>query len=216
MTTLRDSSAPQTSTSGFGLSLRCVSGEAIVPWLDQLARLRIEVFREWPYLYDGDLAYERDYLQAYGSGEASVVVLALDDACAEGGELIGASSGLPLIHADKAFQAPFEDQPDLLNDIFYFGESVLAADYRGKGLGQAFFNEREEHARRQGFERAVFCAVQRSVDHPRRPAHSRDLTSFWCGRGYLPIPSGVTSFSWLDIGESMTSRKPMQFWAKCL
>ena len=27
--------------------------------LDDLARLRIEVFRDWPYLYDGDLDYER-------------------------------------------------------------------------------------------------------------------------------------------------------------
>ena len=25
------------------------------------ARLRIEVFRDWPYLYDGDLAYEQSY-----------------------------------------------------------------------------------------------------------------------------------------------------------
>lgn len=50
--------------SGLGMSLRFeVSvGEAMLGALDALAALRNEVFREWPYLHDGDLAYERGYL----------------------------------------------------------------------------------------------------------------------------------------------------------
>ena len=42
-----------------------VSGTAVAPYLDDVARLRIAVFREWPYLYAGDAAYEATYLQAY-------------------------------------------------------------------------------------------------------------------------------------------------------
>ena len=40
-------------------------GPEITPWLDDVARLRLAVFRDWPYLYEGDADYERDYLGAY-------------------------------------------------------------------------------------------------------------------------------------------------------
>ena len=59
--------------------IRRVSGAAIEPWLDDVARLRIAVFRDWPYLYEGDAAYERDYLAAYARSADSVFVLAIGD-----------------------------------------------------------------------------------------------------------------------------------------
>ena len=47
------------------ITLECLSGAALLPHLDAVAALRIAVFRDWPYLYDGDAAYEREYLDAY-------------------------------------------------------------------------------------------------------------------------------------------------------
>ena len=47
------------------IDVRVLTGAALDAALDDVARLRITVFREWPYLYDGDLEYERDYLNAY-------------------------------------------------------------------------------------------------------------------------------------------------------
>lgn len=38
------------------VEIRPVTGIAVEPWLDELAKLRIEVFRDFPYLYGGDLA----------------------------------------------------------------------------------------------------------------------------------------------------------------
>ena len=80
-----------------------VAGVDLAPWLDDVARLRVAVFRDWPYLYAGDLAYEREYLRAYARSPGSVVVLALD-----GGRVVGASTGLPLADdtaADAAMSA---------------------------------------------------------------------------------------------------------------
>ena len=59
-------------------SVRVVSGEALIPHLDDVARLRMRVFRDWPYLYTGDPAYERDYMAAYARSPRSVCVLAFD------------------------------------------------------------------------------------------------------------------------------------------
>ena len=33
--------------------------------MEALAAQRIRVFREFPYLYDGDVGYEREYLATY-------------------------------------------------------------------------------------------------------------------------------------------------------
>ena len=46
------------------LEIRNVHGPELEPFIDGLGRLRIAVFREYPYLYDGSLDYEREYLKA--------------------------------------------------------------------------------------------------------------------------------------------------------
>ena len=51
-----------------------LTGPDLIAWLDDVARLRIDVFREWPYLYDGDLGYERGYLAAYRDSAEAIVV----------------------------------------------------------------------------------------------------------------------------------------------
>lgn len=188
-----------------------VSGAAILPWLDALAQLRIRVFRDWPYLYDGSEAYERSYLQKYAASDRGLMVLAQD-----GGRVVGAASGLPMRDADAAFQAPFAGGPWSLEQIFYFGESVLDSDWRGQGIGHRFFDEREAFARQNGFACCTFCAVQRPSDHPARPPAARDLAPFWRSRGYAPIEGAVTRFAWVDVGERNESVKPMQFWGKTL
>ena len=68
------------------------SGAAIKAVLPKLAKLRIAVFREFPYLYEGDTAYEEQYLKTYMNIADSVMALVKD-----GERVVGASSGLPLM-----------------------------------------------------------------------------------------------------------------------
>ena len=37
--------------------------------VEQVAALRITVFREWPYLYDGSVDYEARYLSAFAASD---------------------------------------------------------------------------------------------------------------------------------------------------
>ena len=83
------------------IQTRILTGNAVGEVLDDLARLRIAVFRDWPYLYDGDVAYERDYLTAYQSPGA-VVVAAYD-----GARMVGAATGAPMADHAKDFAAAF-------------------------------------------------------------------------------------------------------------
>ncbi|MBO9447275.1 GNAT family N-acetyltransferase [Ruegeria sp. R14_0] len=192
-------------------AVRPLVGAALAEALDDVARLRIEVFRAWPYLYDGDLEYERKYLQSYRNSDKAIVVGAFD-----GDRLIGASTGAPLVdHADD-FAAAFEGSGLDLSEIFYCAESVLVSDYRGQGVGHSFFDLREAHARALGFRKSAFCGVQRPADHPMRPENYRPLDAFWRARGYEPLPGVVAEFSWKDIGQQGETRKPLQFWIRDL
>mgnify|MGYP006867923531 CR=1 FL=1 len=42
-------------------------GTEIEDWLDRVAQLRIEIFSSYPYLYEGDMDYERHYLRNYAT-----------------------------------------------------------------------------------------------------------------------------------------------------
>jgi hypothetical protein len=67
-----------------------------------VARLRIAVFRAFPYLYDGDLDYERRYLEPYRSSPGAIVVGAFD-----GDRLVGAATGTPMEDHAEDFAAAF-------------------------------------------------------------------------------------------------------------
>ncbi|MDX2158320.1 MAG: GNAT family N-acetyltransferase [Hyphomicrobiaceae bacterium] len=189
-----------------------LTGPALQSALGDLARLRIEVFREWPYLYDGSYDYERDYIAGFAASPGALIVAAIDD-----DRIVGAATATHMGgHADD-FARPLEVHGYDLSRICYFGESVLLPVYRGRGLGHAFFDRREAHARADGrFTHTTFCAVVRPDHHELKPAAYRPLDGFWRKRGYEPVPGLVGSFVWKDIGEASETAKPMQYWMKGL
>ena len=191
------------------LTIAPLEGEDLDAALPDVARLRIKVFREWPYLYDGDMDDETRYLTAYAGSRGAIIVGARD-----GGGLVGASTGAPMEDHAEAFAAPFIERGYDLNDIFYCGESVLLRAYRGQGVGHVFFDLREQHARRLRRRWSCFCAVMRRDDHPLKPADYRPLDGFWEKRGYRKMPGVIAEFPWKDVDLPRETLKPMQFWIR--
>lgn len=189
--------------------VRDLIGDGLIAALDALADLRIAVFRAFPYLYDGDRAYERDYLRAYAESPGALIVGAFD-----GERLVGAATAAPMIDHAAEFSEPCAAHGLDIAGVYYFGESVLLPDYRGRGIGHAFFDRREAQARALGFGHAAFCAVMRPGDHPARPAGYTPLDGFWRGRGFAPVEGLVAQFDWRDVGDAGESVHAMQFWLK--
>jgi GNAT superfamily N-acetyltransferase len=211
MTTDAEKRAAPPDSCG-GLRLERLTGAALAEHLPALAELRIEVFRSYPYLYDGDPAYERRYLQTYLDTADSALIAAFDGEC-----IVGAATALPLMQETDNVIAPFRGQGYSPEALFYFGESVLLSEYRGRGVGVAFFEHREAHARSFGrFTHACFCGVQRADDDPRRPSDHVPLDDFWRHRGYQPLPNVVAQFAWKEIGDDRETNKSMGFWIKPL
>lgn len=187
-------------------------GTADVPqYIDALAGLRIRVFREFPYLYEGSRRNEQEYLSTYQKAENFCLFAAFHEE-----EMIGATTCLPLEEESSEVQQPFLEKGFPLQDYTYFGESVLLAPYRGLGLGKKFFLLREAQAVLFNTPNATFCAVERPPDHPLRPENHRFLDPLWQKMGYTKRQDLQCSMEWEEVPHGRRSSHTLTFWIKAL
>jgi len=194
------------------LVIKIVRGKSFEPYLSDLARLRIQIFRDYPYLYDGNFEYEMDYLKTYLASDSSILVLVINGE----DKIVGASTGIPLTAETIEFQKPFLEKQEALENYFYCGESILLPEYRGRGIYPEFFKARENAARELGCQFTTFCAVERPVNNVARPANYRDLTDIWQRLDYVKQNDMRTQFEWKQTNEDQASLKTMIFWIKKL
>ncbi|MEM8571498.1 MAG: GNAT family N-acetyltransferase [Pseudomonadota bacterium] len=188
-----------------------MSREEMTVYLDTVAALRITVFSEFPYLYDGDMDYERRYLSSYLESENAIIVGAW-----AGPQLVGVSTGTPMEDHAEDFADALKNAGVGISRTFYCAESVLLPEYRGQGIGARFFDEREAHALAIGRTWSAFCSVIRPDDHPERPADYAPLDKFWKRRGYRPMPGCIAKFAWKDHEDTRETVKSLQFWIRNL
>ncbi|UPG71863.1 GNAT family N-acetyltransferase [Roseomonas gilardii subsp. gilardii] len=181
------------------LRTETLRGAALRPWLPALSRLRVAVFRDWPYLYEGNPEREEDYLAAYAGRPDAAAVLAFATG-ERGEEVVGAATCQPMAETHDKVREAFRAAGLDPAEFCYFGESVLLAPYRGQGIGVRFFQGREAHARALGLRRAAFVGVRRDPADPRRPAGHVPLDAFWAKRGYRHHPEIVVRMDWPEVG----------------
>lgn len=200
-----------------GIEITTLAGPQAQEVLPALSRLRCDVFRAWPYLYDGTAEYEEEYLSEFARAGDSVIVVARD-----GPTIVGAATSAPLMSHTSEFAPLFAQHGFAPEQVYYFGESVLLDTYRGRGIGHAFFDAREAAARTASAGRAApfsvlsFCGVVRASDDPRRPADARELAPFWMKRGFEAVAGMVGIYDWQEIGRADEGEiaHPMQFWVR--
>ena len=185
-------------------------GKDISSIFDDLAQLRITVFSAYPYLYDGTIEYEKEYLSTYSRAERSFLFGVYSE-----GRMVGATTCIPLKDETPEVRAPIESAKLDIDRIFYFGESILLPEFRGKGLGHRFFDEREAHVRQFGtYNKTCFLAIERDANHSARPPDYHSNEKFWKKRGYVIQPSLQAKMEWSDIDQRQASVKTLIFWMK--
>lgn len=202
---------PKPGITDIMLEIRPITGADITRHIPELAKLRVEIFREWPYLYDGSADYESDYLKVYAESPGALIVLAL-----EAGRIVGISTAVPLDHEPETVKAPLREAGHDPKTVLYAGESLLHREYRGRGVGVRFFDEREKHARSLGLRHVAFCRVIRDKADPRRPKDHVELDDYWHRRGYRFRPEIRTRFTWKEVGNPTPVTNDMEFFVKAL
>ncbi len=191
-------------------SIRLLKGKDINRHLPEVASLRLRVFKEYPYLYEGNLKEEYEYLAQYVKPESFLA------AAFSNNELIGAATGIPLAIAADVTQRPFIDNNLKVNQWFYIGEIILAPQWRNRGLGGLFLRALEDHAKELHYHFTTFCTIQRPPNHPLRPRGYKPLDEYWREHGYERLQDLSCELSWIDTGKGHPSPKKLIFWYKDL
>ena len=191
------------------ISEQLLTGTAIADVLDDVATLRLDIFLEYPYLYQGRREDELKYLGTYAEAPDACVILAYD-----GNTIVGAATGMPLIHEDAQMLDAFTGTAFPLNEAYYVGELLFRPAYRNCGLGQKLLARLESQIRSLGRYRTLTCAtVERPDDHPLRPRDYISVTRFLARTGFVRLPGVTTHFMWRET-DGVKRDHPMQFWSK--
>ena len=191
------------------ITQQLLTGSAVTESLDDIASLRINIFQEFPYLYDGRREEEFRYLKVYENTPDAAIMTASDS-----GKIIGAATGIPLCHEHEELVKPFVRSHYALDEIYYVGELLLYPEFRNRGLGLRLLKQMEEQVRSLGNYRYLTCAtVVRPDDHPLRTSTYLPINRFLAVAGFHPLPALMTEFSWLET-DGVTRRHPMTFWLK--
>lgn len=187
---------------------RILTGAAITEALNGLEMLRLDIFLEYPYLYDGNRDDELKYLGSYAEAPDSCVILAH-----VGDAVIGAVTGMPLIHEDDRIRDAFAGALFPLNETYYVGELLFRPDYRNCGLGRRLLARLESHIRSLGYRRLTCATVERPDDHSLRPHDYIPIARFLARTCFVRLPGVTTHFIWRET-DGVTRDHSMQFWIK--
>jgi hypothetical protein len=116
------------------MTVALLSEQEVFKHINDIARLRIDIFREYPYLYDGNVEYETRYLRKFSDTPHSVIVV-----FKEGDDIVGAITGLPLSCESESVKAPWLSLKRDISRVYYFSENLLYPQYRGKLCGHPPF-----------------------------------------------------------------------------
>lgn len=201
----------QARSSLNNVTFKAYRGAEITKIIEPLGDLRINVFREYPYLYDGNVIDEQKYLNRYINIKDSLILMAFED-----NQIIGATTATPLVEELADFRTPYQDAGIDIAKTFYFGEAMLYPAYRGMGIYKTFMRERMQAATQYGATICTFLAVKRPDDHPLKPNHYQDLKPIWHHYGFVEHPEIQPSYQWKDIDQSQETKKPFTAWLKIL
>jgi hypothetical protein len=186
------------------------TGKNVETYLPSIARLRIEVFREFPFLQEKTLDEELHLLKKYTECPEAIVVIVFN-----GSTIVGASTGIPLCQENDNVLKLLKENKKNPDSFFFFSESFLLKPYRGRGIGHHFFDLREEHvAHLKRFNHICFSAIQRP--DKKKPHDYLPLNDFWRKRGFTEHPELQYFLSWKDHDEKKFSEKLLTCWIKRL
>jgi GNAT superfamily N-acetyltransferase len=189
------------------ITYQLLQGEKIQDFIEEIARLRIEIFREFPYLYDGNYEYETKYLKKFADIDESIVVLALDE-----NKVIGAFTSLPMRFEQEGVKQ--EIPSDWIKNAFYLSEIVLEKTYRKQGIGRTMFQLMLDRINTlQKYNRILFASIEREENHPFKPKDYTSNDEIWIKQGFQKTPYRST-ISWKEINEVTESSKELSIWEK--
>lgn len=176
---------------------------------------RIALFREYPYLYEGNAKEENTYITWFSKLPHSAVAVAY-----LGKNPVGFITGTGFTGFSEHFEGSIDlfKRADLNPSAYYYiAEIVILPSYRGNHLSKRLFDALEAYAYKCGYTASCFVTESHDV-HPLKPKNYRSLKPLWTGLGYAKS-SLFIHFSWLTIqpnNSAVQQEHKLDYWIKDL
>lgn len=191
-------------------------GKEILPFAEDLFTLRIAIFKEFPYLWEGKIEEEKNsiYNKKFLESEDAVMVIAKDKRTKS---IIGIASANSLKNEISDLQNILLQRGLNPAEFFYFRESMLLPEYRGLGIGKIFLQEREKIAKQHPqINHITFFCVERDHNDPRKPHDYRSPYLLWHKEGFKKRDDIHHTFEWKIVEEEKPIPNKIVFWIKNL
>lgn len=174
------------------------------PYLDEILKMRLKNFIEFPYLYEGDEKYEQKYLEVLMESKTSLLIIVK-----ENDKVIATGTGLCLNDEVDFVKNPYINED--INKIFYISEVVVNKEYRKSGIAKIIGDKFIEYAFQNNYKKIVFCSVNRNSNHKLRPKNYYPNENIWIKYGFSRSDKKCY-IPWKDIDEEIDSQKELQFY----
>lgn len=173
-----------------------ITGPEFENYIETVATLRLTIFKEYPYLYDGTIQTEKNYLKNYARSKNSLTILVKD-----GEKIVGAITGMPLVEMEETFVTPFYKNQLPIHPFYYLGEVLLFKEYRGQGIEKRLYNTFEEWLKNKNeWSKIAVAELKRDKNDPRRPKDYVDMHDFWESLGFKEHPEVILEMPYKEIG----------------
>ncbi len=176
---------------------------------ETLARMRIDEFRGYPYLYEGNIAYEKAYFESYFASEGFRALAVFD-----GARICGMATYIPLANEAAYMTEPFARAGLDVKKYLYLGEGILEKGCRGKGLFRVFIGYAETLRGEFGLEKVVFMAIREGESDVMRPADYRPKAVLFEKFGFEKIPGLQAEMTYKSSVSHKDEPHTMEFWQK--
>lgn len=194
-------------------SIKLLTGHELQSILPFMAQQRISAFREYPYLYEGNMQEENEYCNWFASLPHSAVAVAYAN-----GQPVGFVSGTGFNDFDIHFKgsiALFKSNGLDSKKFYYIPEAIIVPEHRRNSLIEKLHDAIEKHAKKIGFS-ALCCADEHHDTHPLKPVNYQSRDRLYLNAGYIKTTM-VIKFPWLTIqpdGSLKDEEHALYYWIK--
>ena len=196
------------------MEIKLVTGKEICTYLDIVATMRLQYFREFPYLYEGSLEAEKNYIRKLALIPDALLTVALMDE-----KVIGFCTGVPLksdYDSIKEAKTLFINEGVDPTPYFYYGEMIVLPAFRNAKTLLSMAQAQDAWCKARGFIFSCFLTVMRKLNDLRFPKKYRSLEPIWLRGGYKRMQLSIF-LQWPTIqldGSVEEKVNELEFWEK--
>lgn len=187
------------------INYEVLRGQEIESRMPEIIELCDTIYRQYPYLYNGDNEGYADYIKSYSNCPNSVVVLTFSN-----NQAIGIATGMPMEDTREYYLLPFRNHQIDISSFFYLGEFGFKPESHHSGIAFEMYQLFEETVKeQQKYSTIAFWEIL-------NPMKCEELHEAYRTAGFLYHPELNFELWWQNIGDSIESPHQCQYWLKSL